>query len=641
VKFSDLRDNFDDNTQAAAWSDSYALGSATKAETGGQAVFTLPSSTAGTHEAAYLSGAAYDLTGEAASVNVPTMVATGVAAYAFFRLRIDTSNWLDFFQQSGTLYFRKVVAGVTTNLASVSYSSSTHRWWRIREASGTIFFDTSTNASGGASWTNRASVANPFDITALFVTFGAGCGNVASPGSAKFDDYNAINGLTTAWHWTKQQRPLIDRYRTLTAATTGGQFYVGTSTDDSTYTWWSGPLADDGRTLTSQSSEVAAQAMAINFGAAQRFDLPSQTEARFVKVGHRSIVAATSYRVDELYARRLIQSDDIEAETIKAINIAAGTITADRITAAFTITGKKIQTAESGARVVLSGDTYGGLIGYSASDTYDPSAGTGTYQILWKQTDGKFYFGAGGGMLDATGVNLDATSTTAQYIRWGRTLGASDAAAVGGASSGGLNELFLSARTSGGNTSRVYMEVADGTYQAYLDEATATFRVQADTSAFTGIISGSDQIRSAVSDAGTTTAVATFVSRHRTSGTAAAGLGSKLTFQADSTTTQDRDQALVQAVWATATDASRKARLLLYVSDTALREGMRIEASGSAPLLGFFGAAAVAQQSIGAAAPAGGTGTAAGGWDTAAHRDAAITLLNNIRTALLNLGLSV
>lgn len=35
-----------------------------------------------------------------------------------------------------------------------------------------------------------------------------------------------------------------------------------------------------------------------------------------------------------------------------------------------------------------------------------------------------------------------------------------------------------------------------------------------------------------------------------------------------------------------------------------------------------------------AAAPAGGTGTAAGGWDTAANRDAAIATLNNLRTRL-------
>lgn len=41
----------------------------------------------------------------------------------------------------------------------------------------------------------------------------------------------------------------------------------------------------------------------------------------------------------------------------------------------------------------------------------------------------------------------------------------------------------------------------------------------------------------------------------------------------------------------------------------------------------------------GGAAPAGGTGTAAGGWDTAAHRDSAITLLNNIRSALVANGI--
>lgn len=39
------------------------------------------------------------------------------------------------------------------------------------------------------------------------------------------------------------------------------------------------------------------------------------------------------------------------------------------------------------------------------------------------------------------------------------------------------------------------------------------------------------------------------------------------------------------------------------------------------------------------AAPAGGTGTAAGGYDTAENRDAAITLLNNIRTALIGAGI--
>jgi hypothetical protein len=54
---------------------------------------------------------------------------------------------------------------------------------------------------------------------------------------------------------------------------------------------------------------------------------------------------------------------------------------------------------------------------------------------------------------------------------------------------------------------------------------------------------------------------------------------------------------------------------------------------------GCNGAAAQAAFVSGGAAPAGGVGTAAGGWDTAAHRDAAITLLNNIRSALVANGI--
>jgi len=44
---------------------------------------------------------------------------------------------------------------------------------------------------------------------------------------------------------------------------------------------------------------------------------------------------------------------------------------------------------------------------------------------------------------------------------------------------------------------------------------------------------------------------------------------------------------------------------------------------------------------VGAAAPAGGTGATAGAYDTANNRNAMITLLNNIRLALLANGIAV
>ena len=138
------------------------------------------------------------------------------------------------------------------------------------------------------------------------------------------------------------------------------------------------------------------------------------------------------------------------------------------------------------------------------------------------------------------------------------------------------------------------------------------------------------------SDASTSTVYDLLTLSKNSSGTGAAGLGARLILAAKSSTTSDTAQGSVEASWATATHASRKGRLTLSAYDTAIREGVRVEASGSAPMLGFFGVTAVvrptALTATVAAAPAGGTGTAAGGWDTAANRDLAIATINNLKT---------
>jgi len=120
-------------------------------------------------------------------------------------------------------------------------------------------------------------------------------------------------------------------------------------------------------------------------------------------------------------------------------------------------------------------------------------------------------------------------------------------------------------------------------------------------------------------------------------GVGAAGLGPRLVFAAESSTTVDTTQADVTATWTDATHASRKTRLTLSAWDSAAaREGVRIEADGSVARIGFFGATAVvkptALTATVASAPAGGTGTAAGGWDTAGNRDLAIATINNLKT---------
>jgi hypothetical protein len=68
--------------------------------------------------------------------------------------------------------------------------------------------------------------------------------------------------------------------------------------------------------------------------------------------------------------------------------------------------------------------------------------------------------------------------------------------------------------------------------------------------------------------------------------------------------------------------------------------GVKICASPS-DKLAFYGNTPVAQRAgaAQAAAPAGGTGTTAGAYDSAANRDAMIALVNEMRATLVALGL--
>lgn len=90
---------------------------------------------------------------------------------------------------------------------------------------------------------------------------------------------------------------------------------------------------------------------------------------------------------------------------------------------------------------------------------------------------------------------------------------------------------------------------------------------------------------------------------------------------------QERPQALFANSFPVATDASRTARLAISTYDSvAAREGLRLEADGTAARIGFLGAAAVVRQTVPAAAT-----------DATTTQ----TLANSLRTALLTLGLCV
>jgi len=80
------------------------------------------------------------------------------------------------------------------NSGQETYNATNHRWLRIREASGTIYFERS---SDGVSWTvmngggsGEAHTWTDAELGTCSFTFFVGNGNVPSPGSIVFDNLN-------------------------------------------------------------------------------------------------------------------------------------------------------------------------------------------------------------------------------------------------------------------------------------------------------------------------------------------------------------------------------------------------------------------------------------------------------------------
>lgn len=101
-----------------------------------------------------------------------------------------------------------------------------------------------------------------------------------------------------------------------------------------------------------------------------------------------------------------------------------------------------------------------------------------------------------------------------------------------------------------------------------------------------------------ISDGATSSATNVIYIKHSSTGTPAAGFGSIVTYTLETSTTDNITAADETISWATATHASRKGRRDFAVYDTASRTCLRLEASGSAAMIGFMGASAVVRQTV-------------------------------------------
>ena len=243
--------------------------------------------------------------------------------------------------------------------------------------------------------------------------------------------YTAVASGT--YQWIEARRPLLDRYKTVTLGVTYAGIALGyyEFNDGATVTYYSGPItvgAAGQKILTKYTVLATAKTNAIRLDlfSLTRYDLPNIQEARTIRVNFSNYGGTAT--VFEYYPRRLVQSDDIDAENVRSINIAAGNVTADKIS----VINLAAVSAQMGALhmdgvidIVVGGGIYQGTGSFASPTTglkIFNSGGVGklsTYNTGVEQitldTDGKFKAGAGAVLLDANGITVNARFVTPGY----------------------------------------------------------------------------------------------------------------------------------------------------------------------------------------------------------------------------------
>lgn len=190
-------DNFNDNVVAnPPWTNNY--GGCT--EVGGRArIPCVDASYAG-----YQTSKLYTLAGSSTFLELvtPPAVSTSTAAYAVFSVigtapGVPDGTNIGFTVNSvaGTLRCYNNVGYTDGAAVSLTYSNTTHRWMRLREVSGTVYWDTSTD---GLSWTNRRTLATPAWITSSVNTLALDLYANRTGGATDYIEFDNVNSAPSA-----------------------------------------------------------------------------------------------------------------------------------------------------------------------------------------------------------------------------------------------------------------------------------------------------------------------------------------------------------------------------------------------------------------------------------------------------------
>jgi hypothetical protein len=126
----------------------------------------------------------FNFTGRTISTKVTSVAKGGTDTIFLVSPGLATTNRIYIHLVNSTISLEKIDTGTHTVVGTATYSPLTHLWWRLREASGTVYADTSDD---GVTWTNLASTTVSWALTNILIDLEVGANGAAYPGFTQFD----------------------------------------------------------------------------------------------------------------------------------------------------------------------------------------------------------------------------------------------------------------------------------------------------------------------------------------------------------------------------------------------------------------------------------------------------------------------
>ncbi|NUP15372.1 MAG: hypothetical protein HOZ81_04570 [Streptomyces sp.] len=209
---STLIDNFNDSAIGANWGNSYGGVS----ESGGKAHVPCTTSYAG-YQTAY----SWTLAGASFYVAVTTVPAASTATEAYASVFVNhpdiatngTRVGFVINTVTGQLRCKSDVGYFDAAAVDITYSAVTHKFLRLRETGGNVYWDTSPD---GSTWTNRRTLATPAWVTTSVDTCALDLSAHRDAGTADEAQYDLFNTLSDGAVVTASANLTVDS--SLTAA---------------------------------------------------------------------------------------------------------------------------------------------------------------------------------------------------------------------------------------------------------------------------------------------------------------------------------------------------------------------------------------------------------------------------------------